>query len=110
MYTNEKFDIIIEGGQSNAEGSGRGPVTKYKEYIPRPEVMYLHVVKEITIADGVCVAYPDKDFYFDVASEREHEGQKIGDLALTFAEDYINNGLLKEGRKLLCSRMDTNKT
>ena len=104
MFINEKYDIIIEGGQSNAEGSGKGLVTKYNEYVPRPEVMYLHVVKEITIADGVRVAYPDKDFYFDVAAEREHEGQKVGDLALTFAEDYINAGLLEEGRKLLIIR------
>ena len=104
MYTNEDFDIIIEGGQSNAEGSGKGPVTKYAEYVPNDKVVYMHVVKEITIADGIHVKYPDKDFYFDVAAERESEGQKVGDLALTFAEDYIKNGMLKDGRKILIIR------
>ena len=33
------FDVIIEAGQSNAEGYGRGPVTE--EYIPDADLMYL---------------------------------------------------------------------
>ena len=31
-YQKEKFDIIIQAGQSNAQGCGRGEVTK--EYVP----------------------------------------------------------------------------
>jgi len=104
MTSNEKYDIIIEGGQSNAEGSGKGPVIKYPEFVPTENIMYMNVEKIITIADGVQVAYPDKDFIIEPAAEREHEGQKVGDLALTFAEDYISNGLLEEGRKLLIIR------
>lgn len=36
-------DIIIQGGQSNAEGSGLGPVEK--EYIPSAQVLYLEAKK-----------------------------------------------------------------
>ena len=33
------LDIIIEGGQSNAEGTGIGPVDK--EYYPTSQILYL---------------------------------------------------------------------
>lgn len=35
----EKFDIIIQGGQSNAEGCGKGPVAN--EIVPSPNCFYL---------------------------------------------------------------------
>ena len=98
------YDIIIEGGQSNAEGSGRGPVTKYDEFVPNEKIVYMNVEKDITIGNGVEVAYPDKDFVFEIAAERDDNGQKVGDLALTFAEDYISRGMLSEGRRLLIIR------
>ena len=104
MHMNNEYDIIIEGGQSNAEGSGKGPVTKYEEYVPNEKIVYMNVEKIITVEDGIRVAYPDKDFIFEVAAERESDGQKIGDLALTFAMDYINSGMLAEGRKILIIR------
>ena len=34
----DKYDIIIEGGQSNAEGSGIGPVNKFEEFTPSPRI------------------------------------------------------------------------
>ena len=39
-FTNEAYDIIIQAGQSNAEGCGRGPVTE--EYTPDGDIMYLY--------------------------------------------------------------------
>ena len=37
------YDIIIQGGQSNAAGYGEGPVTN--EYEPCEEIVYLDKVK-----------------------------------------------------------------
>ena len=37
---NKAYDIIIQAGQSNAEGCGRGDVTE--EYIPDPDIVFLH--------------------------------------------------------------------
>lgn len=39
MQINEKYDIIIQGGQSNAEGSGIGPVTQ--EFSPNSNILYI---------------------------------------------------------------------
>ena len=52
-WKNEKFDIIIEGGQSNASGSGWGPVDE--EYIPDEDILYLNINKNTSegIVDGV---------------------------------------------------------
>jgi len=81
-YSNDVFDIIIKGGQSNSEGCGIGPVEK--PYEPHPEILMMK-----------------NDFYIDVASENYYEGNTIGDLSLTFAKKYVSDGRLKSGRKLL---------
>ena len=49
-YKNQKFDIIIQGGQSNAEGSGRGPV--FKAYEPSENICYLDVPKIVENVPG----------------------------------------------------------
>ena len=36
----EKFDIFIQGGQSNAEGCGKGQVEK--PFIPNESICYLY--------------------------------------------------------------------
>ena len=43
------FDIIIEAGQSNASGCGRGGVTN--EYIPSDHILYL--VRDFTVDEGI---------------------------------------------------------
>lgn len=43
----KKYDIIIQAGQSNAEGSGRGPVSTEKKYIPQASICYLTSQKTI---------------------------------------------------------------
>ena len=35
----EKYDIIILAGQSNAQGQGRGPVTK--EFVPDERIHFM---------------------------------------------------------------------
>ncbi len=96
----EKLDIIIEGGQSNADGTGIGPVTD--EYIPTPAVLYLVSDKTVS-ADGI-IEYSDKPFTVEIAKERPSGDTFIGDFALTFSEEYIKSGLLKDGRKILIVR------
>lgn len=100
----DKYDIIIQGGQSNAEGFGIGAVTE--EYVPDDDVLYLEAEKEISIEEGkgVVVKFPDKPFTIARACERDGKDGALGDFSLTFARDYKKNGLLKNGRKLLIVR------
>ena len=99
----DKYDIIIEGGQSNAEGSGLGPVEK--EYEPREDILYLDAEKDVvTTPERIEVNYKDLPFVIKVAKERPYNDSKLGDLALTFSEKYIESGLLKNGRKILIVR------
>ena len=84
-FTKEKFDIIIQAGQSNAEGSGFGPAAM--PYQPKDTVYVMEQNRMI----GVAREYVD--------------GNRIrGNFALSFADGYINAGLLAEGRKLLILR------
>jgi len=101
------YDIIIEAGQSNAQGCGRGPVTE--EYIPDEDIMYL--VRDFAVSEGISngkwnfeLNYKNTPLRIEVADERDGVGGKIGDFALTFAKKYKENGHLTNGRKLLIIR------
>ncbi|MBQ8141382.1 MAG: hypothetical protein IJ038_06795 [Clostridia bacterium] len=99
----ERYDIIIQAGQSNADGTGKGPVEK--EYEPSEDILYLEAEKTVeSTPNGVIVTYADKPFSISVARDREREKGKVGDFSLTFARDYVDAGLLEEGRKLLIIR------
>ena len=98
----EKLDILIQGGQSNAEGFGLGPVEC--EYAPCEEILYLvdsrtvEVLPQgIKMVGGKC---------FSVAEAGDHLGYEgiCGDFSLSFAKEYIRNGHLAEGGKLLIVR------
>ena len=39
MYYNQKYDIIIQAGQSNAEGWGLGPTSE--PYTPTSDILYM---------------------------------------------------------------------
>ena len=41
MHMCDAYDIIIGGGQSNAEGSGVGPVDAFEEFKPSSNILYL---------------------------------------------------------------------
>ena len=98
-----KFDIIIQGGQSNADGSGIGSVTS--AYIPTEKVYYLETVKTVEhTPERVVVTFADEPFRLSVAQERVENGETISDFALSFAEKYIADGRLAEDRKLLIVR------
>jgi len=81
-FHNETFDIIIQGGQSNSEGCGIGPVKQ--PYQPGPDILMMK-----------------NDFTIITACENVWESNTVGNLALTFAERYVNDGRLTDGRKLL---------
>lgn len=99
----EKYDIIIQGGQSNAEGSGRGPVLK--AYEPSEDIYYLDVEYTLeNVEGGHIVHYTDKPFILKMAEERETPTGLASDFALTFAKKYIEDGRLEKGRKLLIIR------
>lgn len=103
-FSNVKFDIIIQGGQSNAEGCGIGPVTR--ELTPSVNAFYLYAEKTVTIdEENLHVAFHDKPFVMEQAKERVDEnGIVLGDFSLTFAEEYERAGLLAPDRKLLIIR------
>ena len=81
-YTNDTFDIIIQGGQSNSEGCGIGHVNH--PYEPRPDILMM-----------------DNTFKISILQEKVWENNTVGNFVQTFAKDYINNGKLEDGRKLL---------
>lgn len=107
-FTNEKFDIIILAGQSNAQGHGMGPVEE--PFVASDRIMYLCDNSNIHFEKNE----QGEDYLFlpeecqksiRVAQEAgefdKPDGQKVGNLSLIFAKKYLENGLLEEGRKLL---------
>ena len=66
-----EFDIIMEGGQSNAEGSGFGPVCVENEFLPYEKIMYLDIKREVIRGKyGNYVEYPDNKLVLEIAKER----------------------------------------
>ena len=84
-FTKEKFDILIQAGQSNSEGYGFGPVDE--PYQPSDRVWYLNA-----------------DFTLSVAAERVAGNEIQSNFSLPFAAEYVKNGCLAEDRKLLIIR------
>jgi len=84
-FTKDTFDIIIQAGQSNAEGYGFGPVDE--PYGPNDLVWYLN-----------------PDLTVSMAAEKVTGNEIQSNFSLSFADEYIRRGYLKEGRKLLILR------
>ena len=100
-----KFDIIIQAGQSNAEGCGVGPVEK--EYISTDKVWQLDAPKKVTaLPNGMDIVYLDEPFILKVAEECEGENGKVGNFGLTFSEEYIKAGMLEEKNGELEQKID----
>ncbi len=98
------YDIIILGGQSNAEGNGLGPTDR--PFIPDERILMMR--------DGGKYGYEQqKDgsmkflvtepytFVTEIAKERNDGQNDYGTFVLSFAKKYLEAGLLPEGRKLL---------
>ena len=86
-YKGDLFDIIIQGGQSNAEGCGGGPLILTEEYVPSENILYMN-----------------NDLTISIAEERIWDGNKTNDFSLSFAREYIKSGRLEKGRKILIIR------
>ncbi|MBQ8405464.1 MAG: hypothetical protein IJX09_02325 [Clostridia bacterium] len=98
-----RYDIIVQGGQSNAEGTGCGPVAR--ELPISPNVWYLDAEKTVEVGeDNMIITYADKPFQIVPAAERVVNGNVTGDFSLTFAEEYEKARLLQADRKLLIVR------
>lgn len=102
-FSKVKFDIIIQAGQSNAEGYGLGPASQ--ELVPSPNAFYLYAEKTVTVGeDNMIIEFHDKPFVIEPAKESDTSEGKRGDFSLTFAEEYEKAGLLASDRKLLIIR------
>ena len=104
-FRNVKFDIIIQAGQSNAEGLGIGPVSE--EHMPMllGDVYYLEAEKTVEhLPETVRVTYVEKPFTITPAKERGSEHNPMGDFALAFGAKYEKEVLQNSDRKLLIIR------
>ena len=84
-FSKEKFDIIIQAGQSNSQGYGFGPTDE--PYQPSDKVWYLH-----------------NNMTLSIAAEKVINNGIQSNLGLSFAREYINGGRLADDRKLLIIR------
>ena len=101
-YNTEKYDVIILAGQSNAEGSGIGDVRhKFKN---NDKIFILEDKNRPKIKGEVDLLVVGKETDCNIIPAKEYSletGEKLGNFSLSFAEEYIKQGLLKDGRKLL---------
>lgn len=95
-FANEKFDIILLSGQSNAEGSGVGETKE--EYPFDGDVYHMLGQKSYEKVDGK--GQWVLNFPVDIRIE-ETDSRKKDDLAVAFAHEYKKHGLLDEDRKIL---------
>ena len=84
-FTKEKFDIIIQAGQSNADGTGFGNTDE--PYVPDGRVWYMN-----------------GDDTISLAVEKVNGNGIQSNFSLPFAREYIRAGRLAEGRSLLILR------
>lgn len=99
----DKLDIIVLAGQSNAESSGEGPVDR--EWQLNPDILmlkgdYFASVTKAVYGNDYLSLDLEKEYYIEVAKERYHDGKIYGVLGLPFARNYFENDLEK-GRKIL---------
>ena len=84
-FTKTKFDILIQAGQSNSDGTGHGAAPNC--YEPNDTVWFLN-----------------QNFTISQAQERVAGNQTRSDFPLEFARRYVNDSRLKNGRNLLIIR------
>ena len=94
-FSNEIFDIVLLSGQSNAQGSGYGPVAE--EHIPDGVVYRMSGFGK---GDGYIDGEWKLSLPVDITIE-EADSRKTDDLATAFVREYRRKGLLSEGRKIL---------
>ena len=102
-FIKEPCDIILLAGQSNAVGCGRGDVTEAIEDNPDVLLFYDTQVegyeKDENGKDVLTVKEP---FVYDIKIMSEKNAE--GNIAFSFANEYVKEGRLQAGRKLLIVR------
>lgn len=97
----EKYDVFIQAGQSNADGYGHGPA-EYP-YVPDERILY-YTAGTPEAGDY----HPESLGRICVAAERPKQDSdpedRLGDFSLSFAQRYVEAGLLAPDRKLLIVR------
>ena len=98
------YDIIILGGQSNAEGYGLGPTEE--SFVPDDRILMMRdkgPYGYIEQPDGTkpFIVTQPYTFVTETAREKIENGEVQGSFWLSFAKKYIEAGLLDEGRQLL---------
>jgi len=94
-FKSQKFDIIIQAGQSNSEGYGSGPVTE--EYVEDDDILYFISRNGYTIKRAA-------ERLWDPSKGRSDPNNIAADYSLTFSAEYKKAGLLAPGRKILIIR------
>jgi hypothetical protein len=93
-YKDEIFDIILQGGQSNAEGCGTGPIVN--EYQPNDNILYMNNTDREKFTH---------EYFIETAQERVWGEDKVNEFALSFAKEYQKKRLIsRPGRKILILR------
>ena len=97
----DKYDIFIQAGQSNADGYGHGPAEH--PYVPDERILY-YTAGTPEAGDY----HPKGEYKIQIARERpKADGDpedRLGDFSLSFAQKYVEAGLLAPDRKLLVVR------
>ena len=98
------YDVIILAGQSNADGFGISQTNqKYDERIELlldEQLLAIYGKLDIDYDNFHKDLYPAKIIKRQ-AYDRQEDGTYRGCFAYSFAKEYLKNGLLKDGRKLL---------
>ncbi len=105
MYQNEKYDIIVVAGQSNAAGTGIGETDS--PYVPTENVMMLvdeskphfgyNEAGEWTLLMDV-----NTPLHIEIGDERYgQDGDKLGQFQLSFGKQYYEKYLQDTDRKVL---------
>ncbi len=99
----DKLDIIVLAGQSNAEGSGVGDVEN--PYTPCEEIKMLcgdfsAIVRQVEYGNDYLDLKVENDYYLKTAEERVVDGKTYGNFALSFSCEYLKNDLPND-RKIL---------
>ena len=98
-FSGDKFDIIIQAGQSNAEGYGKGKASE--EHSGSTAILYFNPDFTVTQAKEEPAVAANEWLFSGGAVNVE---RKINNFSLAFARDCIKAGMLKDGRKLLVVR------
>ncbi len=102
-FTNMKFDILIQAGQSNAEGNGLGPADESVAPNFSGNAWQIDPARSVVVGpEAMEITYMDVPFEILPAFECKPVGTYImGNFVWTFVEEYEKQGLLEEGRQIL---------